>query len=67
MNQNLHQCVGKTFDRYYYISTYNNTFNYISMCASAALIIITSFTMPLTTLLCVLVQQYVLQPHLQYI
>ena len=52
---------------YYYISTYNNTLNYITMCASAAVIIITSFTIPLPTLLCVLVQQYFLQVHLQYI
>ena len=52
---------------YYYISTYNNTLNYITMCASAAVIIITSFTIPLTTLLCVPVQQYFLQVYLQYI
>ena len=41
---------------YHYISNYNNT--YITMCASAAVIPITSFTIALTTLLSVLVQEY---------
>ena len=64
IKQNLHQYAGKT---YYYISNYNNNFNYITMCAIVAVIPISSFTIPLTALVCVLVQHYFLQSYFQYI
>ena len=51
----------------YFYNRIPKTFNYISTCASAAVTFTTVFPIHLTTLLRVLVQQYFLQPHSQYI
>ena len=51
MNLNLHQNAGKKFDRITraYISNYNNTFNYITTCASATVFFTIAFTISFKT------------------